>query len=451
MHLIQRPAFNLTDLISRFFSTLSDTFFHFIHPLTLLHILSAAVILCVGNFAEALVPLTLYLELPRYVFSPIYLFAYLLAFSILAGKALEIASKNHNEEPLSAEDLRTYRIGIALLLLVNIFVVTALHQVYKYDDLEIHIHIIQISTAVILVLLPLCGLAFLQNPTSTSLFDPRALMRAWRDIGWWRYLLVTTPGILLNLILPPYLSSRYLPQSFTIFTPDILLSIVGFHLILFACWLLAILYPTCYYPSADDDDTDNTRDTGDEHKNDSDAPAPQGFAARLRQAEAHIQAGDIAAACALLSPYTDAQHDPAIYHPAYRLLYPIAPSDALRTRLINAAISGSSESYDIIAADLARLDPAQLPPGHILPLIKQAYIGRDYASVLNLTRNFAKNHPTHPHLVENYYLAALALAKSGAADKALSLLQQLHTRYPDHPQAEQIRRAVTQLQGSGQK
>ena len=61
MHLIQRPAFNLTDLISRFFSTLSDTFFHFIHPLTLLHILSAAVILCVGNFAEALVPLTLYL------------------------------------------------------------------------------------------------------------------------------------------------------------------------------------------------------------------------------------------------------------------------------------------------------------------------------------------------------------------------------------------------------
>ena len=66
--------------------------------------------------------------------------------------------------------------------------------------------------------------------------------------------------------------------------------------------------------------------------------------------------------------------------------------------------------------------------------------------MLNLIRNFAKNHPNHPHLIENYYLVALALAKTGAADKALSLLQQLHTRYPDHPRAATIALVIARLQ-----
>ena len=70
--------------------------------------------------------------------------------------------------------------------------------------------------------------------------------------------------------------------------------------------------------------------------------------------------------------------------------------------------------------------------------------------MLELTRNFAKNHPSHPHLVDNYYLATLALAKTSAVDKALSLLQQLHTRYPDHPRAATIAQAIARLQGGRQ-
>ena len=94
--------------------------------------------------------------------------------------------------------------------------------------------------------------------------------------------------------------------------------------------------------------------------------------------------------------------------------------------------------------------PESITPDRILPLALQAMKAERYQRVLELTRNFAKNHPNHPHLVENYYLAALALAKTGAVDKALPLLQQLHTRYPDHPRAATIEQAIARLQGSRQ-
>lgn len=438
---------NPTGYISRFLCTLGDAFAHFVHPLTLLHILGAAALICLGNFASALVPFNLYLELPRYVLSPIFLFAYLLALALLAGKTLIIATARH-DTPLPAEALHTYRIGTALILLAGIFITTALHQFYKYDDPETHILITQIGSAVILTLLPLCTLAYLQHPTLASLYNPQALLRAWKNIGWWRYPLTIAPGILLNLYLSRYLGFRYVPQSITVFTPDILLSLAGVNLIILAAWLFAILYPICCYPAIDTpDDSSDAHNGNDNH----DTPTAQGFAARLHQAEAYIRAGDTVSACTLLAPYTDTRHDPATYHPAYRLLYAIAPSDELRTRLINAAISGSSDSYDIIAADLARLDPAQLPAGNILPLVRQAFIRRDYASVLNLTRHFAKAHPTHPHLVENYHFAARSLAKTGHPDKALTLLGQLHTRYPAHPQAAAIARTLRELQQQTQQ
>ena len=48
--------------------------------------------------------------------------------------------------------------------------------------------------------------------------------------------------------------------------------------------------------------------------------------------------------------------------------------------------------------------------------------------------------------MENYFLAARALAKKGESDKAQQLLQQLLKRYPDHAKATQIRRTLELLQ-----
>lgn len=107
----------------------------------------------------------------------------------------------------------------------------------------------------------------------------------------------------------------------------------------------------------------------------------------------------------------------------------------------------SSGNFGIPAPPPFTDEPAQPTADSILPQALQAMKAQQYQRVLELTRNFGKAHPNHPHLVENYYLTALALAKTGAADKALPLLQQLHKRYPDHPRAATIAQAIARLQG----
>ena len=186
----------------------------------------------------------------------------------------------------------------------------------------------------------------------------------------------------------------------------------------------------------------DTRDMGIETQ--------KAFALALARADALIRRGDNLSAIALLKTYANEQRDVAAYFPAYARLYRLEPQPALLHRLIHSAATGHHPSYDLIHDTLEHSDPASLPADSILPLAQQAGKQQHYRTVLNLTRNFAKNHPNHPHLVENYYLAALALAKTGAVDKALPLLQQLHTRYPDHPRAAIIAQAIARLQGSRQ-
>lgn len=176
----------------------------------------------------------------------------------------------------------------------------------------------------------------------------------------------------------------------------------------------------------------------------------QTFARILKQADDHFREGEIDAGLALLKPYTSTGHDPAVYFPAYQRSYALQPQDALLHRLMAAAARGSENCYALIQPELKRIDPAELPADIILPLTRQAMKQQQYHTALALTRNFAKNHPDHPHLPDNYYLAALALAHSGEADKALPILQQLHTRYTDHPLAPHIARTLTQLQSGGQ-
>ena len=183
----------------------------------------------------------------------------------------------------------------------------------------------------------------------------------------------------------------------------------------------------------------DTRDMGIETQ--------KAFALALARADALIRRGDNLSAIALLKTYANEQRNIAAYFPAYARLYRLDPQPALLARLIHSAAAGHRPSYDLIHDTLEHSDPASLPADSILPLAQQAGKQQHYRTVLNLTRNFAKNHPNHPHLVENYYLAALALAKTGAADKALPLLQQLHTRYPDHPRAAIIAQAIARLQG----
>ena len=186
----------------------------------------------------------------------------------------------------------------------------------------------------------------------------------------------------------------------------------------------------------------DTRDMGIETQ--------KAFALALARADALIRRGDNLSAIALLKTYANEQRDVAAYFPAYARLYRLEPQPALLHRLIHSAATGHRPSYDLIHDTLEHSDPASLPADSILPLAQQAGKQQHYRTVLNLTRNFAKNHPNHPHLVENYYLAALALAKTGAVDKALPLLQQLHTRYTDHPRAAIIAQAIARLQGSRQ-
>ena len=170
------------------------------------------------------------------------------------------------------------------------------------------------------------------------------------------------------------------------------------------------------------------------------------FAAVLARADALLGSNRIDAGLALLAPYADEAHDAAAYFPAYRRIYALAPQYALLQRLITAAARGHQPSFDLIRPELARIDPADLPADEIYPLTLYAARQRQYQTVLALTRQFAKHHPNHPQLIDNYLLAARALAKTGHTDKAQQMLTQMLARFGAHEKAGQIRATLKLLQ-----
>ena len=99
-----------------------------------------------------------------------------------------------------------------------------------------------------------------------------------------------------------------------------------------------------------------------------------------------------------------------------------------------------------IRPELARINPADLPADEIYPLALYAARQRQHQTVLVLTRQFAKHHPNHPQLIDNYLLAARALAKTGHADKAQQMLTQMLARFGAHEKAGQIRATLKLLQ-----
>lgn len=170
------------------------------------------------------------------------------------------------------------------------------------------------------------------------------------------------------------------------------------------------------------------------------------FALALARADALLKSNKIDAGLALLAPFADETHDAAAYFPAYQRIYALKPQYELLQRLIAAAAHGHLPSYTLIRPELECIDPADLPADSVLPLAQFAARQQHYKTVLALTRQFAKNHPNHAQLIDIYILAARALAKSGAADKAQQLLQQLLARYPDHAKTAQIRHTLNLLQ-----
>ena len=170
------------------------------------------------------------------------------------------------------------------------------------------------------------------------------------------------------------------------------------------------------------------------------------FALALTRADALLTSNKIDAGLELLAPFADEAHDAAAYFPAYQRIYALKPQYDLLHRLIAAAARGHQPSFDLIRPELERIDPATLPADSVLPLAQFAARQQHYKTVLAITRQFAKNHPEHPQLIDNYILAARALAKIGAVDKAQQLLQQMLTRFPDHAKAAQIRHTLKLLQ-----
>ena len=180
------------------------------------------------------------------------------------------------------------------------------------------------------------------------------------------------------------------------------------------------------------------------------------FAQELMQADVFIRQGENEQAIALLEKYTDGLHDTNHYLPAYKRLQQLYrrqnrldDMQAMEIRLIEATASGNPHSYAAIHHVLDETPDGVLPADWILPLAQTAAGKQHYDTVLKLTRGFAKHHPGHPHIVENYFLSARALAKKGERDKAQQLLQQLLARYPDHAKAIQIRRTLELMQQRG--
>ena len=177
-----------------------------------------------------------------------------------------------------------------------------------------------------------------------------------------------------------------------------------------------------------------------------DIEAQKAFALALTRADALLTSNKIDAGLDLLAPFADEAHDAVAYFPAYQRIYALKPQYDLLHRLIAAAARGHQPSFDLIRPELERIDPATLPADSVLPLAQFAARQQHYKTVLAITRQFAKNHPDHPQLIDNYILAARALAKSGAEDKAQQLLQQMLARFPDHAKTAQIRHTLKLLQ-----
>ena len=171
------------------------------------------------------------------------------------------------------------------------------------------------------------------------------------------------------------------------------------------------------------------------------------FVRDLMDADRLWQEGDLQAAENILQTRTDTSTRVAAYFPAFKRLDRIYRQQgredarhALHERLLGAAAEEACQpAYHLVHEQLPQHDAAALPADWIYPLAQHAAAEGHYENVLHLTRNFARNHPEHTQIADNYFLAARALEKLGNSDTAVQLLAQLLQRYPAHEKIGQIR------------
>lgn len=170
------------------------------------------------------------------------------------------------------------------------------------------------------------------------------------------------------------------------------------------------------------------------------------FVRDLMDADRLWQDGDLQGAEGVLQPYTDFVAEIPAYFPAFKRLEKIyrqrgaeTERHALHARLLAAAAQGFQPAYHVVASYVPQHAVAALEADWILPLAQYAAAEGHYDNVLHLTKNFARNHPHHHDVVDNYFLAARALEKLGNLATAEQLLAQLLQRYPDHGKIAQVR------------
>ena len=368
------------------------------------------------------------------------------------------------------------------------------------------------ASVLLYALTPAIVLGLLQGEGLRAVFNPAAWKRAIHDIGMGRYLIALLVPFLfallilviyilfVRLILPAKALNLYNSTSGAYGAPVIVYIVIILRGLIFAALLaLPLLYFSWFYPppaetidpaKLDIDDSELAhinmddallaelnrlkaeeervaqrhrrappidlnllREADTEHMS---AEEQRTFAQELMQADVFIRQGENEQAIALLEKYTDGLHDTNHYLPAYKRLQQLYrrqnrldDMQAMEIRLIEATASGNPHSYAAIHHVLDETPDGVLPADWILPLAQTAAGKQHYDTVLKLTRGFAKHHPGHPHIVENYFLSARALAKKGERDKAQQLLQQLLARYPDHAKAIQIRRTLELMQQRG--
>ncbi|MDO5090489.1 MAG: tetratricopeptide repeat protein [Cardiobacteriaceae bacterium] len=167
----------------------------------------------------------------------------------------------------------------------------------------------------------------------------------------------------------------------------------------------------------------------------------------LVYADSQLAAGNTDNAETTLLPFVADGCDLANHFPAARRLYQLyreqgrtREQHALQQRLLALLVQRKHDpAYRLLRDDLAQIDPATLPADWIFPLAQSAAQHQDHDLVLHLGKQFARRHPEHPHIVDNYFLAARSLDKQGQSQTALQLLDQLLSRYPEHAKTSQIR------------
>ena len=166
----------------------------------------------------------------------------------------------------------------------------------------------------------------------------------------------------------------------------------------------------------------------------------------LQQAEAQVREGNVDEAIGLLYRELRTGGQPE-EHDRYRKLLELQGRNedllAHGREYIPVLLYGLEQPKKAlgVADQCLKLDPRFEPsePRQVRDLARIADRYNWHELVMRLTNGFAKRHPNHPDVVENYYLGAKALFHGrGDETKALGVLRQLQKRFPDHPMKDEI-------------